>query len=402
MVDDHEQHPVKIHRVVPPAAAPLSFADLLHGLSGQLAPRRHLRRLENELKRSFEVRSVYLVSSGTAALYLILEALKSLSPRRDVVIPAYTCFSVPSAIVRAGLRVRLCDVDPETFDFDYDLLARSIDSETLCVVPTHLFGMPADTERVMRLCADRGVFVVEDAAQAMGSRRDGKLLGTMAHAGFFSAGRGKNITCGSGGIVVTRSDEIAGAMAGLYATLPSPTMLQTLGDFIRVLAMTICIRPSLYWLPAGMPCLRLGQTIFDPDFSIHRLSGMKAGLLRRWRRRLEVSNAVRVHSGRLFNAALERGARAPITHLRFPLLMDSRDERDRTYAALRRFGASLMYPTPISDIPPLRGAFDGSRFPAAHRIANTLVTFPTHELVSEPDREVITHHVARRRAGLTV
>src|SRR5256885_9780655 len=63
--------------------------------------------------------------------YTTLFRSKTLSPRREVVIPAYTCFSVPSAIVRAGLGIRLCDVDPETFDFDHDLLARTVDSNTL-------------------------------------------------------------------------------------------------------------------------------------------------------------------------------------------------------------------------------------------------------------------------------
>jgi len=289
---------VKIRRTVPPAAAPLSPADLFHAVAGMLSPQKYLSSLEEELEEYFGVRHAYLVSSGKTALYLILEALKALSPRREVVIPAYTCFSVPSAITRAGLGIRLCDVDPETFDFDHDLLARTVDSNTLCVVPTHLFGIPADMDRIMRLCADRGAFVVEDAAQAMGGRRNGKFLGTIAHAGFFSFGRGKNVTCGSGGIAVTRSEEIAGAMAGLYATLEPPTPFQTLGEFLRVLAMSLCVRPALYWLPAGMPFLRLGETFFDPHFPIRGVSGMRGGLRRRWRQRLGVWNDCGARSGR--------------------------------------------------------------------------------------------------------
>jgi len=264
---------MRIGRTIPPAAAPLGWADLCHAVVGAISPLRSLSALEREIGRHFGVRHVFLVSSGTAALTLALKALKSMCHRTGVVIPAYTCFSVPAAVSQAGLRPVLCDIDPETFDFDHDLLARTVDSNTLCVVSTHLFGIPADMDRIMRLCADRGAFVVEDAAQAMGGRRNGKLLGTIAHAGVFSLGRGKNITCGSGGIAVTRSAEIAGAMARVYATLHPPTSFQTLGEFLRVLALSICIRPALYWLPAGMPFLRLGETIFDPDFPIRRLSG---------------------------------------------------------------------------------------------------------------------------------
>jgi perosamine synthetase len=387
--------------MVPPAGAPLSPTDLFRGVAGMLAPQKYLRSLEEEFKEYFGVRRAYLVSSGKVALYLILEALKTLSPRREVVIPAYTCFSVPAAIARAGLGIRLCDVDPETFDFDHDLLARTVDSNTLCVVATHLFGIPADTDRIMRLCAAQGAFVVEDAAQAMGGRRDGKLLGTIAHAGFFSVGRGKNITCGSGGIAVTRSEEIAGAMTRLYATLKPPTSFQMLGEFLRVLAMSIWIRPALYWLPAGLAFLRLGETIFDRDFPIRGFSGMKAGLLRRWRQRLEVANDARARVGGYFSAGLQRSAARPtIPYLRFPFLMDSRDGRDRMYAALRQFGVSLMYPTPINEIREIRWAFDGSSFPSAERIADTLLTFPTHAFVSERDRQAIRYGVTRRRTGL--
>jgi perosamine synthetase len=187
----------------------------------------------------------------------------------------------------------------------------------------------------------------------------------------------------------------------VYATLQPPTSFQTLAEFLRVLALSICIRPSLYWLPAGMPFLRLGETIFDPDFPTRRLSGMKAGLFRRWRRRLEVSNDTRARSGLYFGTALRRNtARTAIPYLRFPFLMDSRDERDRTHASLRRLGVSLMYPTPVSEIQAIRWAFDGSCFPAARRIADTLVTLPTHEFVSESDRHAISHCLGRERAGM--
>jgi len=115
----------------------MSAGHILHGLAGVLYGKRYLNRLSEEFKDYFGVGSVFFVSSGRAALYLILQALKSLSPKQQVVIPAYTCFSVPSAIVKAGLKVTLCDVDPETFDFDRNQLEKTIGQDTLCVIPTH-------------------------------------------------------------------------------------------------------------------------------------------------------------------------------------------------------------------------------------------------------------------------
>ena len=88
---------MRIGRSVPPAAAAVSVSDLWTGLGGLLAPARELEARRKELAEYFGARHLFLVSSGTAALTLVLGALKSRSRRTEVVIPAYTCFSVPAA-----------------------------------------------------------------------------------------------------------------------------------------------------------------------------------------------------------------------------------------------------------------------------------------------------------------
>ena len=122
---------MKIGRTLPPAAAPLYCADIWHGVAGMLFPRRAIRALEDEIRRDFGVRHVFLVSSGTAALTVTLMALKSLRPQTEVVMPAYTCYSVPAAILKAGLTPALCDIDPATFDFDHALLQEVLNENTL-------------------------------------------------------------------------------------------------------------------------------------------------------------------------------------------------------------------------------------------------------------------------------
>jgi len=104
------------------------------------------------------------VSSGRAALAIILMALREgHDPGRDeVVIPAYTCFSVPSAIVRAGLKVMPCDIDPQHLDYDQSMLPKVVSSRTLCIVPTHLFGFPARMDLARELASgDAGRRAVE-------------------------------------------------------------------------------------------------------------------------------------------------------------------------------------------------------------------------------------------------
>jgi dTDP-4-amino-4,6-dideoxygalactose transaminase len=355
------------------------------------SPCRTLRRLENEIREYFGVRDVFLVSSGTAALTLTFKALKSLSPRTDVLIPAYTCFSVPAAVLEAGLRPVPCDINRSNFDYDHALLERALKSTTLCVVAHHLFGLPSNIERIRELCRSRGIYVIEDAAQAMGIEVDGRYLGTSGDAGIFSLGRGKHLTCGSGGIVVTSSPEVAGALARQYREVPASTVSETLSDFLKLLFMTILIRPWLYWIPASMPFLRLGETVFPTSISIKRMSAMKAGFLKNWQSRLARANRMRTQAAVYFSrlTASAPAATAP-AYLRFPILVKSRGDRERLHASSRSFGlgVAIAYPSPVSDIPEVRAASFAARksFPAARDVVDRLLTIPTHELLSERDK----------------
>jgi len=115
---------MRIGRTLPPAATPITLKAFVSGILGIFRGRRELHRFESELKQDFGAKHCFLVSSGKAAFTLILLALKELSPDRDeVLIPAFTCYSVPSAVIRAGLKIRLCDLDANRFDFDFAQLS---------------------------------------------------------------------------------------------------------------------------------------------------------------------------------------------------------------------------------------------------------------------------------------
>lgn len=388
---------MRIARTLPPAAAPVHLEDLLGALRGLFPGRDTLRRLEDEIREYFHVPHVFLVSSGKAALALILKGLASLSKERtEVVIPAYTCFSVPSAVVKAGLKVRLCDIDPCTLDFDYAHLESVINETTLCVVPCHLFGIPSDLDRIKRLCEGKGVFVVEDAAQAMGGVYKGKKLGTAGDVGFFSLGRGKNITSGNGGIIVTASGSISEAIESFYAGLDTPRPEAVARECLQVVGIGFFSKPSLYWLPAQVPLLGLGKTVFYKDFPVAKLSKTQAALLRQWPQRLERSNEIRrANAARLTQGIRHPVARAAVVpYLRLPLLCASKESRDAACALADRrgLGLSTMYPYPIDRIEELQGLLPeasagGKRtaFPAASTVSECLLTVPTHPLLSSDD-----------------
>ncbi|OLB63472.1 MAG: hypothetical protein AUH96_10685, partial [Nitrospirae bacterium 13_2_20CM_2_61_4] len=287
----------------------------------------------------------------------------------------------------------LCDIDPATFDFDHALLQEVVNENTLCVLAHHLFGIPADIERIRTVSASHRPFVVEDAAQAMGAESHGNRLGTLGDVGIFSLGRGKNITCGSGGIIVTNSDDIAGAITREYRTLERARPAEVLKDVLALLLMAIFIRPSLYWIPAALPFLRLGQTLFPTKVPLTRLSGLKAGVLHNWRRRLARSNGIRSETAAYFcrrlHLELPPGPSHP--YLRLPVLAATPQEKRRLHALseARGLGLSVAYPAPVSEIPQLRAVVNGHRFPHASQVADSLVTIPTHHWLSEKDKRAI-------------
>jgi perosamine synthetase len=378
---------------LPPAAAPVLPIDLWCGAAGLIRPGRALARLQQELAEALGVEHVFLVSSGRAALTLILRALHRLSRRRRVIVPAYTCFSVPAAIVKAGLEVVPCDIDPLTLDFDHEQLGHLVStSDALAVVPTHLFGFAADVARARASAAPYGTYVVEDAAQSFGASASGRPLGTLGDVGFFSFGRGKTITCGNGGVVVTNSTEIGRELAAEYAMLPRPDLLRSLVNVVEVMAVAVLQRPALYWVPASIPFLGLGETVYSTAFTVEQLGGAQAGLLRHWRARLEQLDRAR---------ALRAGALRPFVPraaaldgrpcVRLPLVCACRAERDRLYEVARRerLGFSLMYPGAINTIPELRARLNGTAYPVAESLAERLLTVPVHPLVSDADRKAI-------------
>jgi dTDP-4-amino-4,6-dideoxygalactose transaminase len=385
-------------RALPPVADPASLADIGRALIGAAREARAIDIAAAELTREFRVRAAFLFCSGRAALTIALRAAHGLNGRRRAIVPAYTCFSVAASVVRAGLELVPCDVVPETLDFDYQQLEALLDeSPALCVVPTHLFGVPADVRRVRSLCAPRDVVVVEDAAQGFGFQGPAGPLGACGDVGVFSFGRGKAFSACGGGALVTESPVLAASIAKECSRLRRPRVGRNLAVLAEAVATGVFVRPSLYWIPSRLPFLGLGETRYSPDFEIARLSGAQAGLLSRFRRRADRMNAARTE--RIRSLATAAGFTLPRegeNRLRLPVMCRSREERDRLcmIGVRRGLGFSPMYPSPITQIPALQDLLPPGRYPGADAISDRLLTVPVHALVSRADLESITTALA--------
>lgn len=410
-----------IGRSIPPASSPLTLRDLINGCGGLLRGEREVERFRREILDVFAVRHCFLVSSGKAALTIILQALHDRRRmRREVLIPAFGCYAVPSAVCRAGLTPRLCDVDPQTLDYDERDLRRCLAADhpsagirgaaddarpgLLAAVSVHLFGKPADTVRLREMIRDPDTAVIEDAAQAMGAKSGGRWLGLRGDVGFFSLGRGKVWTTGEGGIIVTDREDIAERIRRRTVELPEYRFVPLLLLAVRTAALAWLQRPEFFWIPRLMPFLRVGDTIFDPSFPMRRFSAFQAGLARRWHERL---NGFR-HQRRLsierwddlplpagISRYRGRAAGEPVDFIRYPLRVRPpglwSKILERGFSA--GLGIMLTYPDSIDGIPELKGAFAGQEFPAARRLAHEILTLPVHPLLTEKDRDKIANLV---------
>jgi perosamine synthetase len=175
--------------------------------SGQLTMGPKVEEFETELARACEVEHAVVVSSGTAALHLSVLAL-GIGPGDEVIVPAYTFPATANVVALAGARPVLVDVDPETMNVTPDSVAAAVTDRTRAVLVVHLFGRPAPWEELAEAVPE-GVALLEDAAGALGARRQGHACGGLGRLGCLSFHPRKIVTTGEGGAVTTNDGEIA-------------------------------------------------------------------------------------------------------------------------------------------------------------------------------------------------
>jgi dTDP-4-amino-4,6-dideoxygalactose transaminase len=152
--------------------------------------------------------------SATAGLHMTLLAM-DLEPGDEVITTPLTFAATLNAIVLAGAKPVLVDIDPHTLNMDMNLLANAMTERTRVVVPVHFAGLPVDLDALYEIANHYGVRVMEDAAHAIGSEYKGKRIGSFGDTQVFSFHPNKNMTTGEGGCVVTRDQSIADQIARL-------------------------------------------------------------------------------------------------------------------------------------------------------------------------------------------
>ncbi|MEY2474816.1 MAG: dTDP-3-amino-3,4,6-trideoxy-alpha-D-glucose transaminase [Actinomycetota bacterium] len=311
------------------------------------------------------------VGSGTAALHLALVAA-GIGPGDEVVLPPNTFVATAEAIVAAGATPVFADVEPDTALLDPAAVEAAVTDRTAAIAAVHLYGQVADMDRLGKLAEKRGLFLLEDAAQAVTSTWDGRQAGSLGAAAGFSFYPGKNLgALGEAGAVTTADPGLAKRVAQLRSHGESARYVHELGG----------VNERMDGLQAAFLNVKLPH--------LAELQRRRAAVVEQYRRRLAGVDGITWFATR---------AEAGHSH---HLLVVQVDRRDAVLEAMRADGVQAMvhYPTPIHLQPAFAGAQGAGRFPVAEAMAERILSLP---LFPHMTVEQVETSVAALRAAVEV
>jgi len=349
------------------------------------------------IRASFDPRLAILTDSGTTALTLAIRAAQRIHPG-PVSLPAYCCYDLATAADGAAVDVLLYDLDPHTLGPDWNSFESTLNRGASAVVIAHLYGHPVDVHQAQALADSAGSILIEDAAQGVGARYDGHPLGSFGGMAILSFGRGKGLTGGGGGALLFHSDELVDAAMDAAAITDAPPK-SGLAQLGKTLAQWALARPSLYAIPASVPFLGLGETVYRRPGKPAPMSRSSAAILSQSIPDIrEEANRRRVNAARLatvvgLSEAARLYKRAPLAasgDLRMPV--HALAERLGEWRSARASGLGIApgYPRALSDLEGFgRIGNPEMGFPGARELSHRLHTLPTHGMLADNDLDAL-------------
>ena len=315
--------------------------------------------LETALAARAGVRHGIGVASGTDALRLALQVL-DVGPGDEVITPAFSFVASGSTIVMLGATPVFVDIDPATYALDVQALERAITPRTRGMIVVHLYGHPAAMTPIVALARARGLFVIEDAAQAVAAEVDGRPVGAWGDATCLSFYPTKNLgACGDGGMILTGRDDLADRLR----------RLRHHGDAARYRHVELGLCSRLDELQAAVLRVKLD-----------RLDEWTAA-----RRRI----AARYHE-RLADTPLTLPVERPGVRHVYYLYTVRHPQRDALATALAELGVGTAVHYPMT-VPtqPMFGAPDERGWPEARRAAREVISLPCFAELTDDEVEEV-------------
>jgi len=330
-------------------------------------------QFEKDFSKYVGAKHAVAVSSGTAALHSALLAV-GIQPGDEVVVPSFTFSATAEAVVLAGGRPSFADIDADTYAITPESIEAALTSKTKAILPVHMYGLCADMDPIMELARNRGLIVIEDAAQAHGAEYKGRRAGSIGDATCFSFYAGKNMTTGEGGMVTTNDDDLAEQMR----------MIRTHGEE----------RP--YWVS------RQGHNYHMPEIAgalgIVQLKKLP-GFLEERRRNAEYLTEKLSVLGKLVMPK-EPAGRKHAWYLFSPRLRGANaGKRNKLVEKLRsrNIGAAVYYESPVHMLPYYRDLQSTRRsaLPETERACRQVFSLPVHPQLRQTELQFITDSVKR-------
>ncbi|MCB9667228.1 MAG: DegT/DnrJ/EryC1/StrS family aminotransferase [Myxococcales bacterium] len=245
--------------------------------SGEFILGSEVTTFEAAVSQFLDVKHAIGVSSGSDALLAALMALH-IGPGDEVVTSSFSFFATAGCIVRLGAKPVFIDIDPKTYNMDPSRLEAAITPRTKAIIPVHLYGQPCDMAAIDNVARSHGLAIVEDAAQAIGSRTEHGFVGSLGNFGCFSFFPSKNLgALGDGGLLTTNDDALAKHARILRAHGADPKYYhQHIGgnfrlDALQAAFLGVKLKHLYAWIEKRRACADRYDEMFraarlDPDF----------------------------------------------------------------------------------------------------------------------------------------
>jgi len=382
-------------------SSPAHYQGVLRGLfSGGDCPIDYCNQLEAAIRSVTGARHALCAAKARVAIHLAVAAL--VEPGRKVVLSPYTISDVVNMVISAGGVPVFADIDARTCNIDPEDVQRIIDSDTAAVLVTHLHGLACDMERLVPLCREHGLRLIEDAAQAFGTRLNGRSVGTFGDAGVFSFGMYKNVNSFFGGMLLTSDADVDRRVRERVATFPPQEMGYFAKKVLSGLATDIATMPGIFqsftyhvFRAASLHDVGLlnRQVSFDQGPSmkrvlsesyLRRMTRMQAKLVLSQLENLDNATRARIETARLYHEGLKDvpglglpPLRADHSHIYtyYPVQVDDRAAFLKHMMRARR-DVAAQHLRNCADLPCF--AEFARDCPNARRTAERLVLLPTY------------------------
>jgi dTDP-4-amino-4,6-dideoxygalactose transaminase len=330
-----------------------------------------VERFEEACAELAGVRFAVGVSSGTDAILLALMAL-GIGPGDEVICPSFTFFATAGCVARVGARPVFVDSCPECFNLDTTKLEALITPRTKAIVPVHLFGQPADLDKVLAIARRHHLRVIEDAAQAFGAEFGGRPAGSIGDCATVSFYPSKNLGAfGDAGLLLTDDPELAA----------QARVLRNHGAERQYFHRTVGGNFRLDAIQAALLSVKL------PHLAAYTANRQRHAA-EYGRRLADVPEAI---------LPITRPGRTHIAN-QYTIRVPARDAL-RDFLAARGIGTAIYYPVPLHAQECFRGIHDGCPLPIAEKLSAEVLSLPVFPELQPAEQETVINGIHDFYAG---